>query len=318
MVPINEVKNHKLIYMGPPSPSKAHFFSILFLFALLGNTAHGTERGALALPPEYGRMIYRCNDTRPDQLFIIGMSHRDTLTRLNGDKTARVQAEVYKLAEWLIQTRELELLLPEGYFQSRPSETQSHAPGVRKPAECPPSLDMKALEKKLGDETSFVNAEMLLLKNYGLRAQQVEEPFYYREVGAHLRKLAQGTDSCDPLLLRSELDYLQTRRTAAMIQRIPAIIAGDFQEGKIRAKRAIFTIGISHLPEIMKYLEEKKINISYPPGSSKPFADYIAEVNLWKENYAVFIILPRTLADDPKALKIAKPPSLPKRSSDRS
>ena len=224
-------------------------------------------------------MIYRCNDARPDQLFIIGISHRDTLTRLNGDKTARVQAEVYKLAEWLIQTREVELLLPEGYFRSRPSETQSHAPEVRKPAKCPPSLDMKALEKKLGDETSFVNAEMLLLKHYGLRAQQVEEPFYYREVGAHLRKLSQGTDSCDPRLLRSELDYLQARRSASMIQRIPDLIAGDFQAGKIRTKRALFTIGLSHLPQIMKYLQEKKITISSPLGSSKAFEDYTAEVN---------------------------------------
>jgi hypothetical protein len=304
--------------MPIPVPSKMSFFFTFLLFALLGNTVYGSGKDAPALPPEYGRMIYRYNDTRPDQLFIIGMSHRDTLTRLNGDKTARVQAEVYKLAEWLIQERELELLLPEGYFRTRETADKSRAPEVRNPADCPPPLDMKALEKKLGDETSFVNAEMLLLKNYGIRAQQVEDAFYYRQVGAHLRQLAQGADSCDPLLLRSELEYLQARRTAAMIQKIPGIIAGYFHEGKIRAKRAILTIGLSHLPWIMKCLEERKINIPTPLGGSKAFVDYTAGVNLCTENYAVFILLPKTLAEDPKALKMITPVDILKKSPDRS
>jgi hypothetical protein len=179
-------------------------------------------------------------------------------------------------------------------------------------------LDLDVLVKKLEDDTSFVNAEMLLLKNYRLRAQQVEDPFYYQEVGAHLRQLAQGTDSCDPRLLRSELDYLQERRTAAMIQKIPGLIAGDFQAGKIRAKRAIFTIGLSHLPQIMRYLQEKKITISSPLGSSKAFEDYTAEVNLWKENYAVYVILPRTLAEDPNALRIIGPAAVAKELRNRS
>jgi hypothetical protein len=318
MVAMNEAKNRKLIYMPTPSFSKMYFIFILLLFALLGNTAYGAETVVPTLPPEFGQMIYRCNDARPDQLFIIGISHRDTITRLNGLKTARVQAEVYKLAEWLIQQRDLELLLPEGYFRSRPPEGKSRTAEVQKSTECPPSLDLNFLEKKLEDDTSFVNAEMLLLKNYRLRAQQVEDPFYYQEVGTHLRQLAQGTDSCDPHLLRSELDYLQARRTASMIQKIPGIISGDFEAGKIRTKRAIFTIGLSHLPQIMKYLEEKKITIPSPVGSSKPFADFTAEVNLWKENYSVFIILPKTLAEDPKSLKIIGPAAVLKKSPNRS
>ena len=304
--------------MPTPSFAKKYFCMILVALAFLGGTAYGADKDATTLPPEYGQMIYRCNDPRPDQLFIIGMSHRDTLTRLNGLKTARVQAEVYKVAEWLIQQRDLELMLPEGYFRSRPPSGKTHPAEVQKSPECPPSLDLDALEKKLSDETSFVNAEMLLLKHYRLRAEQVEDPFYYQEVGAHLRQLALGADSCDPILLRSELDYLQARRTASMIQRIPGLIADDFQAGKIRAKRAIFTIGLSHLPQIMKYLQEKKITISCPLGSSKAFEDYTAEVNLWKENYAVFIVLPKTLAEDPKSLKIIGPAAVLKKSPNRS
>ena len=103
-----------------------------------------------------------------------------------------------------------------------------------------------------------------------------------------------------------------------MIQKIPDIIADYFHEGKIRAKRAIFTIGLSHLPQIMKYLEGKTIHIPCPVGGSQAFADYTAGVNLCRENYAVFIILPKTLAEDPKALKIITPVDILKKSADRS
>jgi hypothetical protein len=89
-----------------------------------------------------------------------------------------------------------------------------------------------------------------------------------------------------------------------MLQRIPEIIQTEFQQGNIKARRAIFTIGLSHLPRIIRTLEENKVRIYSPIlGMGKPEV-YTADLNLGKENFGVSILLPQALAGDPKALKI--------------
>ena len=69
-------------------------------------------------PAQYGEVIYQTNEKSSNHLYIIGTSHRDSLTCLNGSLTPRVQAEVYKIGEWLIDQRGIELLLPEGFFKN--------------------------------------------------------------------------------------------------------------------------------------------------------------------------------------------------------
>jgi hypothetical protein len=281
-------------------------FVFVAIFPLLNTLSSRAEMNLSAIPSEYGEIIYRYNEKSPNQLFIIGMSHRDSISRSNGQNTSRVQAEVYKLGEWLIQNRGLELLLPEGFFKKKAqvAEGKFSPPDIRR---CPSEpLDIKIAEKKLSDTTSFINAEMLLIKNYHLRTQQVEDPKWYDAVGCSIRKLASSGNSCDYYLVRSELDYLQERRTAALLQRIPEIINAEYHEGEIKSKRALLTIGMSHLYKIIVYLDESKIKIYSPLANSKRNEDYVADLNLLRENFGVFIIIPKTLAHDPKILEINK------------
>ena len=56
------------------------------------------------------------------------------------------------------------------------------------------------------------------------------------------------------LLIRSELDYHQKRRVATMLQKIPGIINEEFLEGRIDNKKALFTIGLSHISDIIRYV----------------------------------------------------------------
>ena len=289
-------------------PRNLHFQKWLFALAAIlpllycSSSTAGTDLAAL--PPEYGEVIYGCNEKSPNQLFIIGMSHRDSITRLNGLNTSRVQAEVYKLGEWLIRNRGLELLLPEGFFKKKPQAAKK----IFRPADRndthPAPLDIKILEEKLSDTTSFINAEMLLMKNYHLRTQQVEDPKWYDAVARFIRKLAASKDSSDYYRVKSELDYLQERRTAAMLQEIPGIIDAEYQQGSIKGKKAFFTIGMSHLCRIIKYLDENKIRIYSPLAGLNQNGDYVADLNLLRENFGVSIIIPRTLADDQRILEI--------------
>ena len=289
-------------------PRNLHFQKWLFALAAIlpllycSSSSAGTDLAAL--PPEYGEVIYYCNEKSPNQLFIIGMSHRDSITRLNGLNTSRVQAEVYKLGEWLIRNRGLELLLPEGFFKKKPQAAKKIFQPANRNDTHPAPLDMKILEEKLSDTTSFINAEMLLMKNYHLRTQQVEDPKWYDAVARFIRKLVASKDSNDYYRVRSELDYLQERRTAAMLQEIPGIIDAEYQQGSIKGKKAFFTIGMSHLCRIIKYLDENKIRIYSPLAGLNQNGDYVADLNLLRENFGVSIIIPRTLADDQRILEI--------------
>jgi hypothetical protein len=235
------------------------------------------------------------------------MSHRDSLTRKNGDYTSRVQAEVYKIGEWLIHNRELQLLLPEGYFADKGGKIKKENVKARlvKRSDCPDPFDMDALEDILSDNKTFVNAEMLLRDNHLLRIRQIEDPNLYEAVGKGISELIdRQKNSCDYLLLKSELDYLQERRTAAILQRIPEIVNAEFRQGNIKGRRAMLTIGLFHVHQIIRYLNNHKIAVYSPLHRMDKGENYIADLNLEKENFGVTIILPRALADDQKILRI--------------
>lgn len=104
--------------------------------------------------------------------------------------------------------------------------------------------------------------------------------------------------------LKSELDYLQERRIAAMLQRIPEIVNTEYRQGNIKNRKAIFTIGLSHLYKIIQYMNEGGIRIYAPLSDSNGYKDYIDRLALQKENFGVSVIVPRTLADDQSILEI--------------
>lgn len=231
------------------------------------------------------------------------MSHRDTVTRLNGSLTSRVQAEVYKIGDSLIHQQGLELLLPEGFFRSKTPKVEVKAAKAEagKAAKCAEFSDMNVLLSRLGDNRTYVNAEMLLKEGHPIQMEQVEdEPLYFTVRDCILKLVKTASNSCDYPSVKSELAYLQDRRTAAILQNVPEIIDGEFQHGKINEKRGVLTIGMSHIPKIIQYLNDRQIRIPHT-GSDKG-TDYVAEVNLLKENFGVTIIIPKTLAEDHNTL----------------
>ncbi|MGZ6292949.1 MAG: hypothetical protein ACXWMK_12255 [Syntrophales bacterium] len=197
--------------------------------------------------------------------------------------------------------------MPEGFFKSTSTkidEKNINAPGT--PNSCT-LLDIKVLEERLSDNKAYVNAEMLLKETHPLRLRQVEDKELYDTVRNDLVKLIScRNDSSDYSLLKSKLEYLQEKRTAAMLQKIPEIIDNEFQQGSIKSRKAILTVGMYHLHEIIRYLNENRIMIHAPLPASDETKDYHSELNILKEHFGVLVILPRTLADDQKILKINK------------
>lgn len=251
------------------------------------------------LPLEYGKVIYRINQNSPKQLYIIGISHRDAQSGRNGSTTVKAQADIFRIGEWLHQNKELQLLLPEGYFTT--AET------------CPPALshssasqlDSYLLQQKLADESRFVNAEMLLKENCRLRVSQVEERSIYDAVFDSLRNLKNdGTAQSSPQERLAQLQYLQEVRTAVLLQKIPAIIDRELNDGMIHNQSAMFTIGLNHLQDIVRYFQNNAIQINSPATARVQPANYSAELNLLKSGFGVTVIIPRTLADDARLLQM--------------
>jgi hypothetical protein len=168
------------------------------------------------------------------------------------------------------------------------------------------STNKSIIEKKLADDALFVTAETLLMEHFRIPASQVEDRGLYDEVLNRVIKLKGEANDSACLSLREEIQYLQEKRTAAILQKIPAVIEENFQNGNIKSENALFTIGLNHIEPIIKYFEQKAIHIQ-PPSSESPIKEeYVADLALLKEGFGVIIILPNTLVNNEKALKISQ------------
>lgn len=284
--------------------SEKWLLTLAILLLFLVNVAQSFAETSLNIPSECGEVIYQHRGKGPNQLFIIGIGHRDVFTLLNGRNTSKVQVEVYRIGDWFIHNQGAALLLPEGFFKNKKAKVEKEIlKSKSEKSTCTELSDINVLEERLADNRTYVNAEMLLKEGHRLRTEQVEDEELYGAVCKGIFELDRKTNSHDFFLLKSELDYLQEKRTASMLQRIPEVIDEDFRQGNIESRKAIFTIGISHIPGIIKYLSENRITIYSPPFTSKKNKGYTAELNLAREGYAVSIVIPRTLMDDQKTLE---------------
>lgn len=250
------------------------------------------------LPNEYGRVIYQKNQDATNQIFIIGQSHRSGVNGKNGQHTVQAQMEIYRIGEWLIRQKKVELLLPEGFFQK--GVVQNNTQGRPDANYAPATLDSESLRNRLQDTRRFVSADTLLSAQYHIRLGQVEDEELYQTVSHLMRKLENRNKDLNRSLFE-ELNNYQRKRTAIMLRNIPFAVESVFQRGDIENKHAIFTIGIAHIADILEFFHSKtgKITENDDLLSSSTY-------DLLKEGYGITVILPKSLAEDGKVLRLAR------------
>jgi hypothetical protein len=278
------------------------FFFTLALLGIRGtsladsSSLNAMPADAAGLPSELGEIVYRKYPERPFQVYIIGNSHRSSSTGDNGVNTVPAQIQTYRIGEWLIRHHQVELLLPEGFFGRMGSSGIPDA-AVR--------LDGPALEETLADTSTFINADLLLHRNYGIGLQQVEDRDLYLNVRQYLLSGLKSDESL-PASFGLELEYLQERRSAAILQGIPAVIDNEYRLGNIAQPRAILTIGMAHLNEIITFLELGKIEIPAPRIGASGFQAYSEPLELLAKEIGVTVIVPRAILDDRETTYMAK------------
>jgi hypothetical protein len=270
---------------------------------LTAGNSHSSDAASCALPGDFGEVVCRFNEKSPNQLYIIGMAHRDSLTWSNDSRTPRVQAEVYKIGEWLIRNQGVELLLPEGFFAKNPDKAALKKSAAGSLPGAAGQRDMNFLEQRLSDDRRYVNAEMLLRDDFPMSLRQVEDRDLYQTALDNIRLLAGSRGNAEKsYVIRSELDYHQKKRVGAMLQRIPGIVNDELRQGHIGNRKALFTIGLSHVSDIIAYIEQKKITVLCPLPTPLKHEDYVGELNLAREDFGISIIIPRTLLDDQEVM----------------
>lgn len=263
-----------------------------------------TQADILNLPSEYGKVIYRMNADSSKQLYIIGINHRAPDSGRNNGTTVQTQMEVFRIGEWLNQNMRLNLVLPEGFFSERGSIIGLE-PSAFQPLDFSNhiQLDNLQLQKRLAADTC-VNAEMLLMECRRFRAAQVEDKGMYKAVRESLCRL--NETSRQPSGNIEELLYLQEVRTARILQNIPGAIETEYRLGAIKTRSAMFTIGLNHIKDIFRYIQDNCIHIASPTGSDAQPDFVCSSLNLLDTGYGVTIIIPRTLANDRKLLQMTR------------
>ena len=250
-----------------------------------------------ALPSALGKVVYQKNTGSSIHIFIILNSHRSCSTGANGSLTVTAQVETFRIGEWLIRQKQVGLLLPEGFFGREESSPRVGMPAHR--------LDTGALEEKLTDTSTFVNADLLLQRVYGIGLHQVEDRDLYRKARECLCAGLKG-DAALALSDDRELRYLQTRRLAAILQNIPSAIEVEYRQGDITRPRAMLTLGMAHLGDLLRFLKEGEIRIPPPRGDGEGFPAFREDLGLLKKKVGVTVIVPRALAANPGLMRLAR------------
>jgi hypothetical protein len=268
-----------------------------FLLVSYGQASDGVE---LPFPAKLAKILYQQNPDSEQQIYIVAQSHRSAITGINGSDTERVQAEIYRIGEWLIENRGVAVLLPEGYFrdQAIPSSTASfnRQKNINDRGSTPSDT---ALLGRLLSTDHHVNANMLLHADFDVALRQIEDRDLYTSVCRLLRELTDETVADHDLPdLAAALSYQQKKRSAVLLGNIPAVLSEGIEREKFCSKNALFTVGLTHIKEIIQYLLNGQARINPVPGVSDTFSGYYCDLNALKNNYGITILLPRTLADN--------------------
>ena len=278
-------------------PILACCFWLLSGSPLLAAEPAGTSLSPVAevpFPEQLGVIVYQTQASATSRIYIIANGHRSAIDGANTAETVQAQVETFRIGEWLINQNRIDLLLPEGFFGEMASSPEIDTKNV--------SLDERVLQDTLADTTQFVNAELLLHDKYGIGLKQVEDRALYLNVKERLRSSLSSTTKFS-FANYCELIQLQKLRTAHLLQAVPVVLAEAYQQGRIAAPNAMLTVGLSHLEDIISFLETGKSDTTGRQTPSKESTLHQAKPELIKQRIGITVVVPRSLMSKGYAIK---------------
>lgn len=253
-----------------------------------------TPVAEVPFPGQLGVIVYQTQASAASRIYIIANGHRSAIDGSNTAETVQAQVETFRIGEWLINQKRIDFLLPEGFFGELGSSAGIDTKNF--------PLDDRVLQDALADTTHFVNAELLLHYKYGIGLQQVEDRALYLNVKERLRSSLNATAKFS-FANYCELVQLQKLRTAHLLQSVPVVVAEAYQQGRIAAPNAMLTAGLSHLEDIISFLETSEIDMTGRQTASKESSLHQAEPELIKQRVGITVVVPRSLMSKRYAVK---------------
>lgn len=241
-----------------------------------------------SLPEPLGTVVYQSRPEATSRIYIIANGHRSAISGANATATVQAQMETFRIGEWLIKQKHVELLLPEGFFGTM---GRSEAPVGN---DSFLDLDNQALKKVLTDTSHFINAELLLHDKYGIGLEQVEDRKLYRAVKERLQAALGGTSNASGALF-SEIAHLQQLRSAHLLHAAPAVVAAAYRQGRIDTPNAMLTIGLSHLDDIISLLETGDMAPAVLEEAGRDSSLQATAQEQPRQTIGITIVVPRSL-----------------------
>ena len=239
-----------------------------------------------SLPEQLGTVVYQSRPEATSRVYIIANGHRSAISGANATDTVQAQMETFRIGEWLIKQRRVELLLPEGFFGTM---GRSEAPVGNDSV-----LGNQALKQLLADTSHFINAELLLHDKYGIGLEQVEDRKLYRAVKERLQAALGGASNASGALFR-EIAHLQQLRSAHLLNAAPAVVAAAYHQGRIDTPNAMLTIGLSHMDDIISLLEAGDMDPAGIEEAGRDSSLQAATQELPRQTVGITIVVPRSL-----------------------
>lgn len=278
--------------------------SLLAVVAVAGSAAGMSPSGETGsekdFPSHRGRVVFERPGTADRHIYIIGESHRSAQTGGNGPDTVAAQADVYRLSQWLIETHDVGLFLPEGFFEAGPRTPQSTREGTVPDRHW---LDDVTLARRLSDTSVFRSAGTLLRESCSVRFRQVEDENLYLQA---LDLVSSRTGRQFDAEWLADLEQVQNRRSAVMLQNVAPVVQEEYRERRIRNQRVILTVGLAHLEEILRLLSRERMEVApltCPPARCPGFESELAWLD---DDFGVTVIIPQSLWENRVALRVAR------------
>ncbi len=241
---------------------------------------------------KYGTIIYSHNESVPNRLYVISQIHD---IEINGTITfssevPRVQAEIYRLASHIIESGEVNLLLPEGrYLQKDYTEENAKLRGPEFAwLKVPNTATDKGLERNLKIllEHDIHSDKLLIISHPNLDAQGAED----QEVGELLPEITQMAEK--GVLSERLFRHLIAYKSGYFLHVTPKVIEREFNKGRISSRNAIVTMGHGHMGEVIDYLKRGQIDLPPLTMGDRTYPGLRVRLNLGELGYGVTIIKP--------------------------
>lgn len=256
---------------------------------------HAVESGSSIFPDTLAKVIYQEKAGSRQQIYIVAQSHRSALSGEIGKDTLQVQAEIYRIGEWLVKNRGLGVLLPEGYFQNRATGASSFGSSQAR-SDRQSDLSDGVLLKRLAAPDRFVNACLLLHDDFDIALQQIEDKGLHANVCFLLRELNEPASGEDRSALAAAFEYQQKKRSALLLRNIPEALAKQAGDREPRPANVLLTVGLSHVQKMIDYLKKGRAVIDPATAAADEFTRYSCDLAPLINNYGIIVLLPPTLA----------------------